>query len=48
MVRHVAAGHKGGLGVLLINRIMDEVAYSRLPEGTNRLVLTKIKRDTEE
>ena len=31
----------GGLGVFLMNELMDEVAYSREPNGSNLLVVKK-------
>jgi len=32
----------GGLGVYIIRSVMDEVAYSHLPDIGNRLVMTKV------
>ena len=31
----------GGLGIYLIRKIMDDVRYSRTPDGLNRLVMIK-------
>lgn len=38
---HVAAGHKGGLGIFLMRRLMDVVEYSYERDRRNRLVLVK-------
>ena len=38
---HLKAGRKGGLGIFLIRRIMDEVNYSFTEHGRNELQLIK-------
>lgn len=41
MKAHVAAGHSGGLGIYLMNRIMDRVDYHTCLDGKNQLSLIK-------
>lgn len=41
MEEHVKAGKKGGLGIYLMRKIMDEMKHSVLNGGVNELVLIK-------
>lgn len=41
MEEHVRAGKKGGLGIYLMRKIMDEMSHHVLSGGVNELVLVK-------
>jgi serine/threonine-protein kinase RsbW len=41
MQEHVKAGRKGGLGIFLMKRIMDEIHYTLKPGSHNELVMVK-------
>lgn len=38
---HLKAGHRGGLGIFLIRKMMDDMRHSVLAEGINELVMVK-------
>lgn len=38
---HIKSGKKGGLGIYLMRKIMDEMKYRTLDNGVNELILVK-------
>lgn len=44
MAEHVRKGHKSGLGIFLMRKIMDEVSYRFAESGRNELRMTKFAR----